>query len=362
MLLNDMSAISPATKNRRGFTLIELLVVISIIAVLIALLLPAVQQAREAARRTQCRNHLKQLGLAIHNYHDASRMLPPRQTGPGTPALSASTGANRWSGFVALLPFIDQAPLFSQIQSVNQVPWGGNAVWQAKIPSLVCPSDSTGIDPSGSPNQQGYLNYVFSAGDTLSSSGSNSTSTTPVIVGSRGGFGSLKCYRLADITDGSSNTIAMSEGVRPTRIREIGIRTELADGTNPTSCQIQLPSGAREYSSVIPVYLGDTAFGYRWADGAAYFTSFSTILPPNSASCFVTAPDHWGTGFFSASSRHTGGVHVLMLDGSVRFVSDSIDTGTLSSQPPQPDTGTASPYGVWGRLGSRSGGEVIGEF
>lgn len=361
MIHPSSSAVSRGNK-RRGFTLIELLVVISIIAVLIALLLPAVQQAREAARRTQCRNHLKQLGLAIHNYHDASRVLPPRQTGPGAPGLSGSTAATRWSGFVSLLPFLDQAPLYSQIQSTNEIPWGNNAAWRTNLSMLVCPSDSTGADPSGSPNQRGYLNYLFSAGDTLSSSGSNPTSTTPVVVGSRGGFGSLKCYRLADISDGTSNTIAMSEGVRPTRQREIGIKTELADATNPSLCQAQLSSGAREYPTAIPVYLGDTAFGYRWADGAAYFTSFSTILPPNGASCFVTAPDHWATGFFSASSRHTGGVHALMLDGSVRFISDNIDSGSLTSQPPQPDSGGASPFGVWGKLGSRAGGEVLGEF
>jgi len=111
----------------------------------------------------------------------------------------------------------------------------------------------------------------------------------------------------------------------------------------------------------------DTAPGYRAYAGNAFFAAVNTCLPPNSASCYDTAnnpgtSEHWQPGIFAASSWHTGGVHVLLMDGAVRFVSDNIDSGNLSAALPAPTASTVSPYGVWGALGTRSGGEVAGDF
>ncbi len=354
----DQTASAPLPlRRRRGFTLIELLVVIAIIGILVAIVLPAVQQAREASRAATCRNNLKQLGIALHNYHDTERCFPPRQTGTGAPGVMGSQ-QTRSSALVSLMPYVEQGAYYQQIVDNNDVPWAASVVTARTVPLYICPSDPTGSDPSGSPNFRGYANYIFSAGDTLAGSGNTPVSSVPIIVGSRGMFASLRTYRIADCSDGTSNTMAMSEGVRPGRTDEIGMRVGGASPSSPASCAAYLVG--RSYTTA--GWTGDTAFGYRWADGAAYFTAFSTILPPNAASCFVTAPDHWGTGLFSAGSRHAGGVNAMLCDGSVRFLSDSIDTGNLNSLPPNPDVGGISPYGVWGALGSRNGNERLGDF
>lgn len=347
-----------AGKGRRGFTLIELLVVIAIIGVLMALLLPAVQQAREAARRSQCRNNLKQLGLALHNYHDTFSRLPPRQTGTGSPLASPFHQNTRISGLVSMLPYYDQANLYQQALAANSAPWSDEEHWRITLPMLNCPSDSSGPEPNGSINARGTSNYVFCSGDSHASSGNDPNSVVPIVVPSRGLFGSLLCYQLRDCIDGTSNTIAMSESIRPLGVDRHGTVAETSDPLNPSSCSSQL--GPND-TYATPGWLGDTMRGWRWGDGAAFFAAFNTILPPNSASCFevTSAFGHWGTGYFSASSRHVGGITVLMADGSVRFVSENIDAG---SQTTAPATEGRSPFGVWGALGSRDGGEVLGEF
>ena len=125
-----------------------------------------------------------------------------------------------------------------------------------------------------------------------------------------------------------------------------------------------LPKFEVSLSTEQPFYHpGDTIRGYRWGDGGAYFSAISTAIPPNGASCFTAATaSHWNDGVFSASSTHTGGVHALLADGSVRFISENIDAGNQATAFPTPGSGSASPYGTWGALGTRSGGEVIGEF
>ncbi len=348
----------------RGFTLIELLVVIAIIAILIALLLPAVQQAREAARRSQCKNNLKQLGLALHNYHDVYGIFPYRMGGTnfnGTDGSNSNWG--RGSGFIGLLPYLDQTPLYNMIAGPLTIgtttypafgpgPWNTNYTpWRTVIPALLCPSevrhyrDDTLTTPS-----LGNTSYAFSGGD-----GSNVTATNP-----RGPFGVNSSVGLRDITDGSSNTILMAERVFPSAPRDIGQVAVQSTFTTtsiiPNDCRSLYNAGAREYNSTATVvaYAGD-----RWADGGSGVQSVTTILPINSPSCSMTNHESQN-GIYSAGSRHTGGCHVLMGDGAIRFVSENISTGNLGAN--SVNITGQSPYGVWGALGSKSGGEVVGEF
>ncbi|WP_166831499.1 DUF1559 domain-containing protein [Thalassoroseus pseudoceratinae] len=328
----------------RGFTLIELLVVIAIIAILIALLLPAVQQAREAARRTQCKNNLKNLGLALHNYHDVNNAFPARQGGTGSNSGGAQRG--RISGLVQLAPFYEQQNLYDQVQNANNAPWSNTSYWTVELDILMCPSDGGDVSPHG--GTRGLNNYVFCGGDALldSDNGGNP-------IASRGLFGVWTTYGFRDMTDGSSNTIAMSERLRPDASNRLGM-VSTAGGSTPINCRAQFAN-----NTLNSPYTSDTSPGYRWGDGAAFFAGFNTIMPPNTASCFSSGADHWQPAFYTASSAHPGGVHVLMGDGATRFVSENIDTGDQSVAPPSPTAGGASPYGVWGGMGTRAAGEVV---
>src|SRR5579885_1983208 len=205
-----------ARRRASGFTLIELLVVIAIIAILIALLLPAVQQAREAARRTQCRNNLKQLGLAIHNYHDNFNLFPYGESFSDT-----NPRPQRYSTYIPLLPFIDQAPLYN-VFAANQfanVPWdGGYAPWKTQVPGLLCPSDTI----SNFETYTAKTNYMTCRGDSTWDhnqwAGNGGRGLRGVFRGqgddyhptSAGGENGTHCG-IRDITDGTSNTIAISE-------------------------------------------------------------------------------------------------------------------------------------------------------
>ncbi len=356
------------TMRKDGFTLIELLVVIAIIAILIALLLPAVQQAREAARRTQCKNNLKQLGLALYNYESTHKVFPPCS------GLDGGPGGRRQSGFVGLLPYIEQAPLFDLINSGGTaasvdgltnyfsnsfVPWDNNhRAVRANIPALFCPSDSDTTEQ----NPRGKTNYMFSRGDTAwdhnPSWNGNGGRNRGFFVGGSGNSGTRG---VRDVTDGLSNTIAMAErikakpgGLTP---REGAISRDLPQTTyrvNPGAALGTL-NAQGQYASGNVWRLAGT----RWMDGAPNFTGCTTILGPNKAGCSQTDADH-RDGVFEPSSQHTGGVQVLLGDGSVRFISENIDTGNPAVQ--CPSGAQPSPYGVWGALGSIAGRETVGEF
>ncbi len=348
-------------RRRSGFTLIELLVVIAIIAVLVALLLPAVQQAREAARRTQCRNNLKQLALAMHNYHDVHKMFPPMMGGSGKRWGKPKAQRNRISGFAMIMPFMDQAALYQKIEEEQRPPWHNRPQFNVILPSLLCPSDPQGREPRGGASR-GLLNYCMSAGDSILDP---HTASGPTPRESRGMFGVLVCYSIRDCRDGTSNTAFLSERARPMATDELTMIAKPASIASPIACLAEVGSNRRYINGG---WTGDTAPGYRWADGSPYFSGFETILPPNGPQCWSTRwRGHYDRAYVTASSRHTGGVHVAMADGSVRFISDSIDTGDLSV--PAPDSrqlrgkmSDPSPYGVWGALGSRMGGETVSEF
>lgn len=383
--------LSQNSRNRRGrlgFTLVELLVVIAIIGVLVALLLPAVQSAREAARRSQCSNNLKQFGLALMNYHDTYKVFPPRRGGT-----SACSGASdlqrvacnydRLSAFVALLPFYEQKSMADYIAgggktSTGQViPPGGPAAWysgsaagiydpwKTQIKMLLCPSDR--VIPTGN---FGKNSYAFSMGDTLG--GNVSINGTTVNFGSatapiRGIFGgSQRCVGLQFITDGSSNTIAMSERTtngwfsgRPAAGEDMRTATVYnfpSVISNPGSCLGTTVKATYQSGNI------KSMFGNIWTDGQAEVVGFNTVLGPNGPSCNndsnAGSADAVG-GAITAGSNHPGGVNGAFADGSIRFVNQNINTGNLAS--PQVVSGN-SPYGVWGALGSIGGKEAGGDF
>jgi prepilin-type N-terminal cleavage/methylation domain-containing protein/prepilin-type processing-associated H-X9-DG protein len=340
--------------RRLGFTLIELLVVIAIIAILIALLLPAVQQAREAARRSACKNNLKQFGLALHNYHDVYNQFPRANYE------TLATGNNSfwgWSAHAMLLPYFEQANITSDLDfSLRPNDSGaGNPNWQMirrRIPVFLCPSDQGPSSPNGGGNS-----YVVSAGPSLYWG-----------LGLRGGvpladqvgvFNFRARVRIADITDGTSNTIAASEQISAGNGSPDSILAEswgpgdfnTINMSFPTQAQMQtLATACKAHSDALSPTgsvhrrSGDIKEQIHWALGTGGQTVFNTVFNPNSTTpnC-VACSGCWHTdnlGVYTARSRHTGGVHVLLADGAVRFVSDNLDNTT------------------WQRLGGRSDGQI----
>jgi prepilin-type N-terminal cleavage/methylation domain-containing protein len=340
--------------RRRAFTLVELLVVITIIGILIALLLPAVQAAREAARRSTCTNNLKQLGIALHNYHAALQSFPFRMGGTSAGGCGPSN-CGRLSGWVLLLPYMEQVPLHQQITSRQGTynaggpePWNGSYTpWQAQVPGLLCPSDDGGRKKAAT--GIGRTNYCFSVGDSINN---NSGSTDP-----RGVFGYNSGTRIGDIHDGSSNTIALSERVVAQQAQRIKGGIAYSKGAvdkDPSTCASTRGANDLYNSSEKVAAWG----GLRWNDGTVPFSGFTTVLPPNSPSC-VTGTWDGDWGIISPTSYHPGGVLGCLGDGAVRFISDNINTGNIAGAE---ITVGESQYGVWGALGSKNGGEAPKEY
>lgn len=382
-----------------GFTLVELLVVIAIIGLLIALLLPAVQAARETARRMSCSNNLRQLGIAVHNYHDQYRKNLPA----GGFGIRSNDGARRRvSGFVSLLAFMEMTPLYEKIASGgficqfnSDVQSGADAAgvdtttyMTNSISALLCPSDTDGRRKGE--NEQARTNYRFSYGDypvhfnVLQAAAPTTTfpaygsSATTICCVDRGAFAPHQWNGSQGITDGLSNTIFMSERcVAGQNIRRAGVGIIVsgsgvpstfantvpaanATGTAVETCY-NLKSGVNIVSSITDSNIVNWS-GRRWTDGAIAFTGFTTILPPNATSGLASNAEYSG-GFISPSSNHSGGVQVCMGDGSVRFISDGIDYTSINGNTVA-NAGYntflefgKSYHGVWGALGSRAGGE-----
>ena len=287
----------------RGFTLIELLVVIAIMAILVSLLLPAVQQAREAARRTQCKNNLKQIGLAVHNYHDTYTVLPNSEVG-GTGSLSKA------SAFVSILPYLEQTNIFTLYNSSlgNSDPMNMAAVKQF-IPAYLCPTAPLRrtIPISGcDANDRAPGTYAFctGSGDPWGSFVAG-TPHNGAIVNPASGKTSMR-----DITDGTSNTLLAGEAAW------------------------NIP----DYLFTSGPCAGQVRWGFTyWSSPYPLATAFTTMAPFN--------PKKGGSAVLSRfRSEHIGGVHFTLVDGSVRFVSENISQTILDA------------------TGTRGGGEVFGEF
>ncbi len=409
-------------KHRVGFTLIELMTVLAIIGVMVALLMVAVQHSRESARRMQCSNNAKQIGLAIHNYHSTFKQLPLHASGtdiaPGAINLhvhSYLTSQRGLSIFVGMLPYLEQQALWTQISNPLNTDTSGNSPpsvfqlgrkpfpamgpapnaghyeygpWMTEIPTLRCPSDP-GVDlPS-----LGRTNYAACLGDNALMTwvgrshfnyGDYVDPLPNTIDGveryCRGPFIVREPTTFAHILDGLSHTILCAEiatdlGDNDIRTRgsyqqpdvnitvpgamtcrengQIGlIRTTHWKGSVFPAHESDGPAGIPWPPEIIPT----VRRGFSWASYANLFTVVVTMMPPNSELCLAKA-NEWTEGNFSASSRHPGGVHVLLADGSVKFVTDSIDTGDVEYPAFLITAGQESPYGVWGSYGTRAGNE-----
>ncbi len=363
-----------------GFTLVELLVVIAIIGTLVGLLLPAVQSAREAARRSTCTNNLKQLSLATQNHHDAKQSLPP--IGGGSCCWASGGPKNnggRRSAYIEMLPYMDGATMYDQIIAGGGGqpaggPYGYDSwnVWNMAPTMLRCPSDSA----SSQTNPAGF-NYVLSLGDAtgrhtpgervdhanqyqkgrgLWVMATYNKSVTP-IVQSTGGA------RYKDCTDGLSKTILLSERVRSPLGQDVRQNALTANGgtrvkdgiavIDPNLCRTTASGGFYNNGQTYKI-----SSGVRWTDGIGENIGFTTILAPNSASCTSesTATPNGAWFSLSANSEHGAGVMVAFADGAVQWISDDISASVVNSGPVN-TTNTPTTYGVWGALGSKAGGE-----
>jgi prepilin-type N-terminal cleavage/methylation domain-containing protein/prepilin-type processing-associated H-X9-DG protein len=325
-------------RRRSAFTLIELLVVIAIIAVLIGLLLPAVQKVREAASRLKCQNNLKQIGLALHNYHDAYNKFPP---GGNSAAFAPGMIGSGYSCHMFLLRFLEQDNTCQSMAMMMPASDMMNDFSRSVvIPVFLCPSDPSRYSlPQGQPGNNYRANFgtsIINAYGDSDTQGVNAQMPPP-----NGGFFVNSRYTIADITDGTSNTAAFSEHIRGDFSNTIS--TPDADtyrpGTYPAT-----PDEAYAQCLAIDVsnlaFQGNSNAGENWMQDSHTLTRYYHAFPPGARSCMFP-PQHIST---TANSGHPNGVNVVLFDGSVRFVTYNIGLAT------------------WRALGTRNGGEVVGNY
>jgi len=329
--------------SRKAFTLVELLVVIAIIGILIALLLPAVQAAREAARRSQCTNNLKQFGLALHNYHDVYKTFPR--------FCYRQAAGSHWEGYsvhTMLLPYIEQGALYDQWKSLYAThidPDNGwrvaymNPVSRMKIQAFHCPSDSRFPDLNYPGN-----NYAVCMGSTLRWADYNIQN---------GMFRRDLEVAMAGVRDGSSNTIMASEMRIGDNDNNVLVPGNTVRGVAYTGASVNaVPTQAELETWGQACFAGNgnhlSTNGREWIAPVCTQTTFNAAAPPNWKwpTCIWGSPGFSADadGLFPARSFHPGGVNTAMGDASVRFITETIDFPTYPA------------------LGSRDGGETVGQF
>ncbi|MDO5554114.1 MAG: DUF1559 domain-containing protein [Planctomycetia bacterium] len=387
--------------RKRGFTLVELLVVIAIIGILIALLLPAVQAAREAARRMECTNKIKQIALALHNYHDVHNLFPQGgiTTFPdGVNACYPTMGA---SFLVTILPFIEQNSIYENACAANQEYFGIYAPpfsyfnqplhqkakpYHHPIRTFWCPSDSEAVwSDEGLSCRTSYVACHGDCTGTMNTSPNGSDQNNNLV---RGVFGCLensisgcntstnRWVGVVDILDGTSNTVFLSERTISMLSGKDG---ELDANTVPIKRGWALKAGSRatcmgtkgkgglinvtamSVKSVVvlpgSIPANYNFMGHNFACGALAATGFNCLLPPNAPSCESGSGSLNVSPIVTVQSYHSGGCNAAMADASVRFISDTIDAGSLSADASGLYSGK-SRCGVWGAMGSCSGGET----
>ena len=361
-------------RRKSGFTLIELLVVIAIIAILIALLVPAVQKVREAAARIQCTNNLKQIGLACHNYESAIKSFPPGFRGQSIGG--APYSMDLWGPLAMLTPYLDQTPVYNSINlalplwvssagtpydNPFQVTFSAPTAVMTVVPAFTCPSDtqqSVCQPPNdttyGMPQPLAPTNYAFCQGTGLTT-GQTGWLGSP--FNADGVFYAQIATKIVQISDGTSNTVGASE-------RILGTGSEM--GTTPPTINPQTMYVSPGYdggvaptpASCSPTQSGQTFNWYNrrmftWVSGEPRCTSYTHYYVPNdpvNPDCASDYPgtgsvlDYSGHGLSTARSRHPGGVNVWLCDGSVRFVQNSISLPT------------------WQALATRANGDIVGDF
>ncbi|MDR1960644.1 MAG: DUF1559 domain-containing protein [Planctomycetaceae bacterium] len=351
-------------KSQSAFTLVELLVVIAIIGILIALLLPAVQAAREAARRMQCSNNLKQVSLALHTYHDAAGAFPGQ-----TNRLALNSSYPLYGPGALLLPYIEQGALHSSIKTTSGLDtYEQSSVFDVRISAYLCPSDGDGRSVTGS----GPTNVMFSFADGMWNmwNGGNAGNA----IAGRMMFSPRAWKNISFCTDGTSNTAATSEAVISTTPNNRAVKGGVAQVASPDNAGNGGPTGKcgagaltdpanrstlKSAVKLVAHKSGEIAShlrGGRFQDGRGIYSGFHTVLPPNAPACSHSTDAENSFGIYPPTGHHTGGVNAGLFDGSVRFISETVDTnGSSAGQV----TSGRSPYGVWGAFGSPNGGESV---
>ncbi|HJZ53562.1 MAG TPA: DUF1559 domain-containing protein [Gemmataceae bacterium] len=336
--------------HRKAFTLIELLVVIAIIAILIGLLLPAVQKVREAAARTKCTNNLKQFGLALHNYHSVNQNFPPgRAPYPLVVSAQGRILGHIEQDNIGRQVDVNLVPLYSSNPTSFPLTPGNYLASITPVKLFVCPSDpmnglnpnAFAVQPSGATSttdRYAGTNYVTCIG-----SGDGASAAWGKYANSDGIFGQVPVTALA-VTDGLSNTVAFSEST-------LGTGAPDATGATPTDPARQVltltGSATTDDATCGAGAVGGAVWsgmrGAKWINGHYSDANYNHHLMPNDPRWDCSNASH-NPGQAAARSYHPGGVNVMLGDGSVRFVRNSIDPTT------------------WRALSTRAGGEVLGDY